>query len=621
MRRVPPFWIGFALVALARTLMALSRIDDLRGEELYQGSLAWAFVQGLPLDPTQLPVIVHLRGSVVFGLFAAPLYWAFGPSYIALKAVAVLWSGLAGGLLAMCAERAVGRRAAWGVTALAALFPPAYQMVDASAYGSHLDADVPMLAALALLVARRAPLGFARAGLLGLALGFGVFFSLQCVVAAPALVAAWWAADGRFWRRPASLGLLSALAPLACIPLVSSSSALVTKPMSEHVLPAGLAGAGAKLLAALKGDLVRAQLFEVSGGAWLGFVYAAAVVLALALLFPRLRAREPLAFFALLHPLSVLSAYALSDFELNLDVRLNGMGSRYLMPVMPALALALVLGRERLGRLSGGLLVAAPLAAGALGYLGLLDARPFLALPPRSGTNFAFFEPHLVHAAADPAGRIAWARRVDPDWDAYRPLTCPFLVDAEAQGPIGPAAWKRVAALAPAEKPYALVGLGLRSLGNSRPETLATGLAAPPAGVSAEDARWFRLGQGRALFELGFVRGMKSGDFAAPYRVLAALPAAGREDMLVGAGFQFGRLFTPYHDVFRATLVTLLEQPLALRARFLFGAGLGYRLRYREPAFVVPEEGADSLERLLSPADRPAFRQGLEAPRDAIGPG
>ena len=48
MRRLPAFWIGFLVVAAARALIAASRLDDFRGEELYQGSLAWALLRGLP---------------------------------------------------------------------------------------------------------------------------------------------------------------------------------------------------------------------------------------------------------------------------------------------------------------------------------------------------------------------------------------------------------------------------------------------------------------------------------------------------------------------------------------------------------------------------------------------
>jgi len=625
MRRPPAFLVGFAVVAGARALVAASRLDDFRGEELYQGSFAQALLSGLPLDPGHLPVIVHLRGSVVFGVLAAPLYALLGASYAALKVLAVLWSGLAGGLLATCAERALGGRAGLLAALCAAFFPPAFQMVDASAFGSHLDSLVPTLAALAVVLARPAPLGLGRAALLGLALGAGAFFSLQCIVAAPAVVAAWWALDPRCWRRPASLGILCGALPAAAIPLVSTSTTLVTKPMSAHLLPEGLGGALARVGDLARGDLVRSLLFEVAGGAWLGFVYAAALLCAWLLLLPRLRRREPLAVFAALHPLLLIGAFAASDFELNFAVRLNGMGSRYLMPMMPALAAALVLGAETLrarSALAARLLLAAPLLAGAVGFACLLDPRPLFDLPPRSGTNFPFFEAHILYAAPDPAGRIAWARSIDPDWDAYRPLLFSFVA-AEA-GPPGPPAvadWKRVGALAPDVRPYALVALGERAASAPDVGRIAQALASVPPVLSPTEARWFRLGVGRGILQAGLPEvAQKGGSNAGLYRALAALSAAGQGEVALGAGLQLGRLFTPYNENIRNGLQGLPVLDQDLRARFLFGLGLGWRLRFREAAYAPPEPEKAALERLLEPADRTAFRAALEAPHDALAP-
>jgi hypothetical protein len=627
MRRLPVFWIGFAAVAAARALIAASRLDDFRGEELYQGSLAWALLRGLPLDPQHLPVIVHMRGSFVFGVLAAPLYALLGPTYGALKTLAVLWSGLAGGLLAACVERALGRPLALGAACLMAFFPPAYQMVDACAFGSHLDSVVPTLAALLAIVARPGPLGPRRAALLGLALGFGAFFSLQCALAAPAVLAAWWGTDPRFWRRPASLAVLSAALPAAAIPLVSTSSTLVTKPMSAHLLPEGLAGALERVQEAASGDLVRSLLFEVAGGAWLGWLYAAVLLAAWLLLWPRVRRREPLALFALLHPVLVLGAWAASDFELNLLVRLNGMGSRYLMPVLPALAAAVVLGVDllRARPWAARALLFAPLCAGAVGFASLLDPRPLFDLPRRSGTNFPSFEAHLLHAAEDAAGRIEWSRKVDPDWDAYRPLSFSFLAADPEPAPPGPpsvAAWKRAGALAPELRPYALAALGERAAATPELPRAAQALSSVPPAVGAEDARWFRRGAGASLMEMALARAVQEGaPSAAVYHALSALPEEGREDVLLGAGFKLGRLFTPYNENYRFALEGLSALAPGPRAGFLFGLALGWRLRFREATFAVPAEGKEALERLLAPADRPAFRAGLGAPHTAYAPG
>jgi hypothetical protein len=622
--RVPIFWIGFLVLLVARGAVALSRLDELRGEEMYQGTLAWAWMHDFPLDPESLPIIVHLRGSVVFAALAVPFFGVLGPSFLALRLVAVLWSAAAGGLLGYVLERGVGRRAALAGIALAAVFPPAYLMVDTAAYGSHMDSVLPTLAALAVVVARAGPLGWRRTVPLGLALGFGAFFSLQCVVAAPAVVLAWWGHDRGLWRRASSLGVLAAVGPAACIPLVSRTTTLVTKSMSGHVLPEGLGGAWAKLSSWFGGDAVRVMLFEVNGPAWLGVVYAAAAGAALVLLVPRVRRREPLALFALAHPVAVFGAWVISDFELNFQVTGGGMGSRYLMPVMPAVAIALVLGAWALrSRTTAAALVGAALASGAVGFAGLLDARPFLALPPRLGTSFAFFEAHFRHAGGW-RERVELARAVDPDWGTYRPLVYRILAPDDAgpaNRPPGAGAWQAVRALQVELRPYVLVHLGHRAVEDPSLARMAAALAALPADLPPEEARWYRLGVGRGMMIAGMAAGIFDPQRLEPfYHVLGAAPAEHAPDVMTGAGFQLGRLFSPYHDNVLRTLAASRLLPAAPRARFHAGLALGWRTRFRESTWTVPAQEAAKIERLLAPEDRPAFRTGLALPADALGP-
>ena len=99
-------------MGLVRVLVALSRTDELE-LELYAGSLAWALLEGMPLDTTQLPIIVHLRGSVLFGLLAVPLFAVWGPCLAAVKAIAVGWSMATAAVLIGLARRFLGARAAW----------------------------------------------------------------------------------------------------------------------------------------------------------------------------------------------------------------------------------------------------------------------------------------------------------------------------------------------------------------------------------------------------------------------------------------------------------------------------------------------------------------------------
>ncbi|MEM7309632.1 MAG: hypothetical protein AAF682_23355 [Planctomycetota bacterium] len=624
-RRSAWFWVGFLLVLVARGLVAASRLDAFRGEELYQGSFAWALLSGMPLDPEHLPVIVHLRGSVVFGALAAPLFAAAGPSYGALKALASLWSAASGGILAWLLGRRFGARGALLGAGLFCLLPPAYLMVDASAFGSHLDAVLPILASLALLLAREGPLGWRRALALGGLLGFGAFFSLQFAVALPALLLAWLAVDRRFFLRPVSLLTLAGAAlPAAAIPLVSTSTTLVTKPMSAHFMPEGVGGFADKLQAALGGDLVRALLFEVAGGVLAGWVYALAVVVALVLLAPRLRELDPLAVFALAHPLLVAGAFVASDFELNFVVLSNGMGSRYLMPMMPALVVALVLGVERLAagpRIGAVALAAAPLVAGALGFYGLLDSGPLFDLPPRKGTNYPFFAVHFQHAGGGMRAQLDWADRVDPDWAAYRPLAYGFVHPPEdtlpAPGtPPPPAALMKVRELPSEVQPFVLASLGARAATTVERRAVVDAMEALPR--DQPEAAWFLRGMGRGLMSLGMAEAVAAGEGVPKvYRALTSLPERGRDELALGAGFHLGHLFTPYNENFRAVVERMDALPPDVRRPFAFGLGLGWRLRFREETYEPPTPGAAKIEQLLAGEDRAAFRAALVAPGDA----
>jgi len=634
--RLPVFWIGFLVVLLARVLVAYSRLDDGRGEETYQGTLAWAWLNDFPLDREKLPIIVHLRGSVVFAALVAPLYALLGPSYAVLKIVAVVWSALVGGLVAFCVERGLPRtlpacarrRGALVAIALVALLPPAYQMVDTCTYGSHMDSVLPTLAALACVVAAPGALSWTRTIALGLALGFGTFFSLQCTVATPAVLLAWWASDRGFWRRPSSLGVLAAALPAACIPLVSRSSKLVTKSMGDHFLPEGLAGAWDKLVVWLSGDGVRVMLFEVSGGALLGWVFAAAALVALVLCVPRVLRLEPLAIFALGHPLLVWGAWVASDFELNFVVVGGGMGSRYLMPTMPAVAIALVLAGIALrrrgpgGLLASRLVVGSALVTGALGVVGLLDTRPLFQLPPRIGTTFSMFEMHF-RVAGDWRTRLRLARELEPDWDAYRPvayriLAPPGEILAPKDGLPTAREIATVAAMPEDERPYVLAAMGSAGAGPATLERVLGTLDALGPDTPREDARFLRLGVGRAITNVAVTRAFATLKMPAEsFALLARLPDEHARDVAIGAGFQLGRLFVPYNDNFGLLLEGGAKLPDERRAAFFRGLGLGWRLRFQEAEWFVPEPGAAKLERRLGSRDAAEFRAALALPLTA----
>ena len=87
----------------------------------------------------------------------------------------------------------------------------------------------------------------------------------------PPLLLVWWCVDRRFFLRPGHLACLPTAALFALfIPLVSTSTKLVTKPASQHLFPDGVGGAFAKLGSTLANDLRRSWLYEVEGVAWAG---------------------------------------------------------------------------------------------------------------------------------------------------------------------------------------------------------------------------------------------------------------------------------------------------------------------------------------------------------------
>lgn len=630
-RRGPSaFWVAALLGALVRALVAASRVDELE-LELYSGSLGQALAHGMPLDPHQLPVIPHNRGSVVFGALLAPAFWLFGPRLWVIKALAVAMSAATAGLLAWLTERHVSRRAGLAAALLLALLPPSYQMVDVLALASHGDSVLFTALALALLLGpgpERGPLETGRALALGLVVGFGCFFSLQCLVAVPALLASWLARDPAFWRRPASLGALAAalvwVVPAERMLGDAGGATIVNQSASERMLPEGLLGALAKWLGTFAVELRRSWMFELHGGSWAGWLLLAALAAGLAAVVPRLLRLEPLLLFSVLYPALIAGAYAVTNFRLELDRNLDGMGSRYLMPMIPFMALWVAAALERgpsrwppapLGRAA----VLAAAAAGLVGWLALLDPGKPWRQPTVRATELAYFHGHLEHAAgSDPAERLAWIERLEPDWPAWRPLihSVVRLPAAEA----GTSAQRIDAIRAAPEdvRPYLWVLLGHQLAEEPLAELPALGLA-------PDEQRWLLRGTGVQLLRNHIARSTRQEAAAArrgvaPAHAPAALFArlgdelerldpAAREALLEGLGFQVGLRLTVYQPV----LLRVVEETEVLapvHAAVLDRAmGVGFRMRFLEADYRLPERL--SIEAHLSERARAPFRAGL----------
>ncbi len=654
--RRPPLW-ALALLAtlVVRTTVAASRMEELELER-YTGNLAWSLLHGVSLDPEMLPIIPHLRGSFVFGVLAVPFVALLGPGLLALKALAVLFGALGAALFTALVERGLGRRAAWLSVGWFAAAPPSMQMVDVLALGSHADTLPFLIAPLVVLFGARGdgPLGPGRTAALGVLFGAGLFFSMQLWVAAPALLGAWLVLDPRGWRSRRALLFAAGAAPsIALIPLVTRSATLVNRSIESRFLPDGLGGALDRLRGMLGGDLTRSWLFLEHGGAVLGWVLTAVIVLGVAaavwsLLRPlgdgqgQPRRRQALAVFACLHVAGLAGAYAISDFELNLRATEDGMGSRYFMPLWPAFGLFACFALERASALPSralaAVLAAMALLPGLIGAASLVDTSRLGQQPPPTALELYLFQHHLQHEAGEsPEALLALVERLDPDWPTMRPwmysVHFPDLLNSsKASFP------ERIAALA-APPLDELARLRAVHMGTQLMESLLRARKSSGDAVSTvrgnlmqaaqrlppELAPWLLRGAGMAAtarqLEEARLEIKRSPElagelrFTEPFHFVALLPAALRPAYLEGMGFRLGLRTGPYEAIDHPVYRSLDALPAEQLAIYLKAAGWGYRMRYLEASYRPP--GDLLIHQRLSPEHRPLFDAGLhgELPR------
>ncbi len=632
-RRWDPAWLALLLTVLARALVALSRIDEIEIDR-YSGTFAWALLQGMPLDPEQLPVIPHSRGSVIVGLLLVPLVAVLGPTYWTVKLLAIALSGLTAFVLARLAQRCAGDVAAWTVAVLYALVPPSFQMVDVIALGSHGDSILCVaLAAYLVLNPERERLRRARFVLLfGLVCGIGYFVSLQFLLALPALLVAWLVRDRASLLHPRALLALVPFAALAWLAsVVTTSAQIVNRSLGERVLRFGVAQHAEKLVDTLTHDLRRSWLFEEHGGALFSWLWAAAILAGLVLCLRELRRRPALVSFCLLYPLAALGAYVLTDFQLNLRSTADGMGSRYTMPVTAALVTWVAIGAQRLARerrpAFAALLVAVPALAGARSLVALLDPGYAFRQPDTSCVDLATFHGHVEHASdgSFPA-RLEWVQRVDADWRAFQPLRYDVAFVPPGAG-AGEVADDLALALQlePPLRWHALVALGFRhgdAWADEEGESERQ-LERAAATLSGEDLGWLARGVGRswtlALFEkVAFKSKRVASPGSVDFSTVVAAPVAARLALVEGMGFQAGLRLTPYEPYPLLALERAERLPKPLHRSFFEALGWGYRMRFCEQGYVAPELGALRIERWLPPLAQRHFHAGLRTSADAL---
>ncbi len=174
-------------LVVARSALVLSLSDVFfYGEELAKGAAGKAMLSGPGIEHHRLAYHYYEGGGFVFSHLDALAFLLLGPSLLALKAVALGWSALAlaGGW--SLARRAFGGAGAACFGLLVVLAPASMQKLSLLALGIHLEACL-FVALVLLLLVRIAVDGerSARAfGLLGLAAGFGIYFSFQLVLTA-----------------------------------------------------------------------------------------------------------------------------------------------------------------------------------------------------------------------------------------------------------------------------------------------------------------------------------------------------------------------------------------------------------------------------------------------------
>lgn len=216
-------WVPWALIGLllvTRGLVVLSLGDVFfYGEELEKGCATKAMIDGLGIPHHQLAYHPYEGGGFVTSHLNVPFFLALGPCVLALKVVSLLWTA---GIL-LCGWRLCRR--AFGPTAAAAfglafvLAPEAFQEISLLDLGIHFEATLFVLLALDALL--QLLHGEAREGTwlqLGLALGFGTYFSYQLAPVALFCFAVLALLRPASYRSRAShwgwIGLLTGLLPL-----------------------------------------------------------------------------------------------------------------------------------------------------------------------------------------------------------------------------------------------------------------------------------------------------------------------------------------------------------------------------------------------------------------------
>lgn len=157
-------------------------------EEQHRGNIAQEVLRGPLLDIQDYHHAHNVGGSLVIGLLAVPFVAVLGDSVLAVRLPTVLLHTTAVFLLFLLLARWRSRRAAWIGASLFAVAPPGYAVLSVTAWGTHLENNTLVLAALWIFLdlqqrLERGESVRARAFVLGLVSGFACYFGYSFAVA------------------------------------------------------------------------------------------------------------------------------------------------------------------------------------------------------------------------------------------------------------------------------------------------------------------------------------------------------------------------------------------------------------------------------------------------------
>lgn len=411
-------WV--ALLLLARGALVLSLGDAFfYGEELEKATAAKAMLDGLDLAHHHLAYHYYEGGGFVISHLKALAFFVFGETLLANKVVAALWCVAV--LLAGCwaCRQAFGEAAAHAFGALYVFAPVTVQKLSLISLGIHHEACLFILISLGLASRLLERQDVRSSALLGLCVGFGVYFSWVVALAGAACgLALLWR-----WRTkvaPRCAAALVAGGLVGAAPLWIMVSLVGDAVFDIH--GTGLASAAERSLSATLRDFLRSIYIEGALGGVLGaLAWPAAVLIAVILCarggvdlqVSRRRQAGLFAFFMVVFLLAYLSSAFVQGAVYHFFLMLR------LVPlwIVGACLVAAAVGRAWETRAEGGAFtwVGAGLAAvGALGlWGGISEGRPGSLGQNLSSLNgergyvySSYFEKLIPHIPGDTAERL-----------------------------------------------------------------------------------------------------------------------------------------------------------------------------------------------------------------------